>query len=696
MANAADRLLALKAQQATFTGIDFVQVVDVCDQTTLRIYFLTDIQALTRPIDSGAEAISHDDIIIFSPTGGAGVPIVQLDTNVPLTFGSDIEACRDFLEIKVLEPGDFTNYRLRINDPFANTDPLAAPFPRIDPFFNDVEFSFKAGCDDQLDCAPPGPDCPIEDQVDFPVDYLARDFVSFKNALLDFAAQRYPQWEQPTDADVGFMLMEVMAALGDEFSYIQDRHGREAYLETATERRSLRKKARLVDYEIHDGRLASTFLELTTSGATSGLNDGLVAAGSNVYALSDTMPAVVFEIGQGLRDTREYAVRDEWNGGALEPYVFDDSQQCLLIGATELFVAGTILDSNLLVSEEPAEVRRMLLRTEPADPSVPARRILVRITEITEIFDPLFSQTVTRIRWHEDDALRFQLDQNELVISLNVLPATAGETLETMFICAEIGDEPELPSAVEREGPLPRIGGERPTIFLFSLPGTDTGGLGFLGDDVRNPVPEIVLQEVGTGGNEWTWRRSLIGAAPTDEVFTLEDGTWRRIVAHRRLGRELVHRDYAVGTGYTIRFGDTEFGRPPPRGTAFEVLYRLGPGVFANVPAGAIRSLTRADGSGRELPTFVTAASNPLAVIDGVNPESAADIKLLTPEAYRADVLFAVRPEDYGRQAETARPGCSARRERSAGPEAGSPHSSPPTRQARSPSATSGAPSSRP
>ena len=48
-----------------------------------------------------------------------------------------------------------------------------------------------------------------------------------------------------------------MAALGDEFSYLQDRHNREAYLETATERRSLRKKARLLDYEIHDGRMAS-------------------------------------------------------------------------------------------------------------------------------------------------------------------------------------------------------------------------------------------------------------------------------------------------------------------------------------------------------------------------------------------------------------------------------------------------------
>ena len=75
--------------------------------------------------------------------------------------------------------------------------------------------------------------------VNFPVDYLARDFISFRNALLDFAAQRYP-WSQTIEADAGVMLAEVMAALGDDLSYIQDRYAREAYLETATQRRSLR------------------------------------------------------------------------------------------------------------------------------------------------------------------------------------------------------------------------------------------------------------------------------------------------------------------------------------------------------------------------------------------------------------------------------------------------------------------------
>jgi hypothetical protein len=39
-------------------------------------------------------------------------------------------------------------------------------------------------------------------------------------------------------------------------------------------------------------------------------------------------------------------------------------------------------------------------------------------------------------------------------------------------------------------------------------------------------------------------------------------------------------------------------------------------------------------------------------VTSGVDPESAAEIKLLTPEAYKSETFFAVRPEDYGAQAE--------------------------------------------
>ena len=79
--------------------------------------------------------------------------------------------------------------------------------------------------------------------VDFPIDYLARDFWSYRKALLDFASLRYPDWTDRLEADSGIMMAELMSALGDEMAYYQDRVAREAYLETATQRRSIRKHA---------------------------------------------------------------------------------------------------------------------------------------------------------------------------------------------------------------------------------------------------------------------------------------------------------------------------------------------------------------------------------------------------------------------------------------------------------------------
>jgi hypothetical protein len=51
-------------------------------------------------------------------------------------------------------------------------------------------------------------------------------------------------------------------------------------------------------------------------------------------------------------------------------------------------------------------------------------------------------------------------------------------------------------------------------------------------------------------------------------------------------------------------------------------------------------------------PNHVVSVTNPWPVLDGVDPESSADIKLLTPEAYRADRFFALQAQDYGEQAQ--------------------------------------------
>jgi hypothetical protein len=665
-----DRLSELRARSEDFTGIEFVQVVDKCDQTTLRVYFLTDPRDLRPPFEDigdpqvTPEPLSPADFRIYNPRGMApDVEVVLCPGPDGMHWDDDLEVGRRYLEICVAEPGDFTEYRLRIDD------------PRIDRFFNDVQFSFKVGCEDRLDCAEPIRECPPEALVDFPVDYLARDFVSFRNALLDFAAQRYPDWQLPIEADVGVMLLEAMAALGDELSYLQDRHNREAYLETATERRSLRKKARLLDHEIHDGRMASTLLELTVLPDVTS-----VEAGSQVWAPIEGATPIRFELGEGMRD-ENFLVDALWNPGNFTVYLFDDGQECLEAGATELFVRNEPANPNgVLFDQNAANLwsagRRLLLRDSPADPSESDRLHVVHIVEVQLEHDELFNIDVVRLRWEAEDAPPFAIPYNELQLSGNIVPATAGESRTARFRLGplEDGDGEDVIPAVEREGPLfsradPSLllrrnlceeledeSSSRPPIYLLSLPGTEESGLAFADpdEDLRRTEPEVRVFEIDEdSGNrdKWVFSRTLMSKGGDDSVFTLEDGTWRRIVGRWLGGKEIVHRDYAAGAGYTVRFGDGEFGKLPAPGSLFEVEYRLGSGASANVPAGAVSAL--------EIPAEISPLAaqldrvgNPFPVTNGVDPESAAEIKLLTPEAYKSETFFAVRPEDYGTQAE--------------------------------------------
>ena len=676
-----DRLSRLRSRQDEFTGIEFVQVVDKCDQTKLRVYFLTDTLELRPPFEDVGDAqvvpspIVPGDIRIYSPRNEApDVPVVVCPENLPnpgvLAWGEDVAAGRRYLEICVAQPGDFTDYRLLIDD------------TRIDASFNDVAFSFKVGCDDGLDCAEPLNECAVEPAVDFPVDYLARDFVSLRNALLDFAAQRYPKWQLPKEADVGVMFTEVLAALGDELSYVQDRVNREAYLETATERRSLRKKARLLDYEIHDGRMATTWIELTVSGAS------VVDSGWPIWARVEGKAPITFEIGRGMEASDEnFTVDPLWNPGNFTLYCFDDDQACLDPGATEVVVRNDPANDDNpggVVFDEAATLlwvgRTLLLRDAPSDPSEVQKLHIVTVTEVELGRDELFDIDIARIRWDDKDAPAFSIPLEELELSGNIVPATAGESRSDQFRLGplEAGDESAgVIEAVEREGPLfskrdPSLlarrdpcsesveeTAHRPPVYLLSLPGTDERGLAFAdtNGDLRSTEPEIEVGPSGGPPNPWAFRRGLVGEGRDDETFTLEDGTWRRIVGYWRGEKEIVHRDYATGAGYSVRFGDGEFGRIPAAGSLFQVNYRLGSGVSANVPAGAVSALRVA----REDPEpdvvsplegIVEAASNPFAVTDGVDPESATEIKMLTPEAYKAETLFAVRPEDYGTQAE--------------------------------------------
>lgn len=94
------------------------------------------------------------------------------------------------------------------------------------------------------------------------VDYMARDYDSFRRALLDLIPEKIPEWTDRSEANFGVVLIELFSYMADILSYYQDRIANESFLSTARERRSVIEHLKLVGYEMAPAAAAAARLSL--------------------------------------------------------------------------------------------------------------------------------------------------------------------------------------------------------------------------------------------------------------------------------------------------------------------------------------------------------------------------------------------------------------------------------------------------
>src|SRR5215211_3193288 len=219
----------------TLNGIDYVEVsaTSLNEQRFIHVFFL---KALKTP--PPAELVDRKRFRIKGGVRTRDIKVLKVTPQV-----------NEHLVVEVDRAGDFSTYTLVINS------------AALDPAYTEVEFSFKAGCPSRFDCRPRVA-CPPEPRVEPLIDYLAKDYASFRQALIDLIPTLVPDWKERHEADLGIALVELLAYVGDQLSYYQDAVANEAYLETARQRISVRRHARLIDYRVHDGASARTFVHL--------------------------------------------------------------------------------------------------------------------------------------------------------------------------------------------------------------------------------------------------------------------------------------------------------------------------------------------------------------------------------------------------------------------------------------------------
>jgi hypothetical protein len=377
-------------------------------------------------------------------------------------------------------------------------------------------------------------------------------------------------------------------------------------------------------------------------------------------------------------------VHPDWN--EIDLYLADSGAPCLEIGATEAYLRIAPPDGTDpstmpggLALADPSDVwvgRRIILRSGVGVADEPNRAWVVTPVTVEAYNDPLDAAagTLTRIAWDASEALPFQMPIAHASAYLNVVRSVAGKSVRDTF---RIGDDAEfqsrfntadeyqmrrileLPRTIERDGAC--SGGLRGRVLRHGLAGTDTQGLAWDGPP-GNAIPVMSLVEIdpdlGIPGDiafdqtpasqQWDFVESILDADAEDRAYTVEHGMWSEVVRFRKPSGDVVLADYSGNAGFTVRFGDRDFGIAPDDGTILQATYLTAPGIDANLPADTVDRLSDpTDASGASGISYADWVTNPFAIRSARAPEGVDRIRMNAPEAYKAILLRAVRSEDY-------------------------------------------------
>jgi hypothetical protein len=536
--------------------------------------------------------------------------------------------------------GDYSTYTLDcVFDP-----------ARIDPFFSEIGFKFRPGCftgncDPAWEAGPPRPDIPV-------IDYMAKDYDSFRHTLIAAMMERVPGWQPTSEADMDQVLIDLFAAAADELSDYQDRVMAEAYLTTARSRISLARHARLMDYHIHQGQQSSTWGQVTVATGTAPftLDEDLIAwaggedteGGSIVFATReermDPDARTVLAPGFNRLDLHSWAGAEPGLPvGTISADVVPDPAEISAIDLANAINTGAL--TRLVLAEV------LNPRTGHVAGRDPRKRQVLHLTPDAQlIHDPLLSVDLVRIRWQAADALTaayaFETDcPGGTVTGVsaffgNLVRLHHGLPVRVEF--REPGTELPPDEGTEayrhfrrevRYGEIRAVICDLPHLLqpLAYLP-TPPGGT-----VAPKSTLHVTVTPAGGAANRWD---EVISLVRSDD--SAENGDHFMVETDERQESRL-------------RFGDGEMGRLIPRDTVIEARYQVGGGSAGNVGADAIRGFLPLSGA---LAGAIEAITNPFDVTDGRDPEPTAEILRNVPEAYRARQLRAVTLADYIARAE--------------------------------------------
>jgi hypothetical protein len=182
-------------------------------------------------------------------------------------------------------------------------------------------------------------------------------YVQFYETLLARISQsRQPSLRQlrsrePDDFTIA--LLDAFSVMGDVLTFYTERMANESYLDTATQRQSVRELANLVGYRMSPGVAASAYLAFTIDPAAGAFGSVLTAA-VNAQVVPELVPSTIVPVGtqvqsipgpgqtpQTFETVEQIVARADWN--AISPRLFQP--QAVGAGGNAVLLSGSV--SNL-------------------------------------------------------------------------------------------------------------------------------------------------------------------------------------------------------------------------------------------------------------------------------------------------------------------------------------------------------------
>lgn len=603
--------------QFLLNGIDYLEVQ--ADQTTLEVHFIHPLPGQVGGFPPDSDALSEKNVLI---KGGVRVPDIRV---------TGVESIGRVLKVRVNVSGDFSNYTLcLVGSPGSPNPPK-----KFDKQLSEVDFSFKINCPSDFDCKSTRV-CPVEVFPEPHIDYLAKDYASFRSLILDRLSIIMPDWRERSPADLGIVLTELLAYVGDYLSYYQDAVSTEAYITTARKRVSVRRHARLLDYPMHDGCNSRVWVCIKLPPGNDPVllrkEDVNINQRTKLLTHCDQAAAIPWEKWEMINLDHGTEIFEPLHDVTLYPahnhisfYTWEDDECCLPKGA----VRATLKDDGLKIQKGDVLIFEELRgpeNGEEADAN-PAHRQAVRLIDVSYGTDPisLNGQKIAEIEWNAQDALTFPLCISSRVTKEEISCAR-GNIVLADHGCTHQNEEllpPKVPMSGIYRPRLQRMGLTFSSSYDHKK-AQETSASSSLSQDPHDALPSVTL---ASAEENWHSKRDLLNSD--------------------RFAAEFVVEMEDDGRSY-LRFGDDVMGRRPAPETSFQASYRTGNGRAGNIGAEAIGHLVLP--TGQTIPAGVT-VRNPLPAQGGLDPEPTNQVSLYAPQAFRRQER-AVTEGDYAEMAQ--------------------------------------------